>query len=55
MNQTNKQKKALILLMTYIVILFTPKLKKNQPSITYNSNYEITEDMEFAHYNDYHI
>ena len=55
MNQTNKQKKALILLMTYIVILFTPKLKKSQPSITYNPNYEITEDMEFAHYNDYHI
>lgn len=55
MNQTNKQKKALILLMTYIIILFTPKLKKSQSIINYNYDYAITKNMEFAHYDDYHI
>ena len=34
----NREKKALLLLWTYIVILFTPKTKSHS-NITYNENF----------------
>ena len=38
MNDNNTKKKAIFLLLTYFIILFTPKLKKNQSKITYNNH-----------------
>ena len=55
MYKLDRNKKAFLLLATYFIILFTPKFKRNQNSITYNDNYHITDDSEFATYEDYHI
>ncbi len=55
MNDNNTKKKAIFLLLTYFIILFTPKLKKNQSKITYNNHYLATDNNEFATYNNYHI
>ena len=48
----NREKKALLLLWTYIIIFFTPKIKahKNNPKITYNDNY-IYEESPYGTYN----
>ena len=48
----NREKKALFLLWTYIIILFTPKIKSHNRkiNITYNDNY-IYEETPYARYN----
>ena len=47
----NKEKKALLLLWTYLIILFTPKTKSNDSknNITYNDDY-IYEENPYATY-----
>ena len=55
MNKLDKRKKAFLLLATYLIILFTPKFKKEQNKVAYNNNYQIAEDNKFATYNNYNI
>ena len=55
MKKLDQKKKAFLLLATYFIILLTPKLKKKQNNVTYNSNYQINEDNQFATYNNYNI
>ena len=55
MKKLDQKKKAFLLLATYFIILLTPKLKKKQNKVTYNSNYQIKEDNQFATYNNYNI
>lgn len=47
----NRQKKALLLLWTYIIVIMTPKFKtsKNKENIIYNNNY-IDEETSYATY-----
>ena len=52
MNNINNKKKALLLLWTYIVLFFTPKVKNNTKNeIVYNDNY-IYEQTPYASYKD---
>ena len=46
----NKSKKAFILLSTYLVFLFVPKIKNNKKDITYNSEYTYHSQIPYATY-----
>ena len=55
MHNLDKQKKAIFLLAAYLIILFTPKLKKEQHKVAYNDQYQIEDDNRFATYGPYNI
>ena len=46
------RKKVIILLSTYFTFLIMPKIKSNDNFINYNSEYDSTEILCFAEYND---
>ena len=54
MKKLDQKKKAILLLYSYIIILFTPKFKSNkqETKVTYNTTYQLESDCLFATYND---
>lgn len=57
MKNLSKKKKAILLLYSYIILLFIPKIKDNKQAskIVYNNSYSLTDDCCFASYNDSNI
>ena len=56
MKNTTNQKKAFLLLATYLIILFTPKRSKNkEKNITYNKDFTYEEVIPYATYDDKQI
>ncbi len=53
MNNTQNRKKALLLLVSYLIIIFTPKRNKNKEiNITYNPEYQTEKTVPYASYSD---
>ena len=57
MKNINSKKKAILLIYSYIIILFTPKIKNHyqKATIVYNNAYQLEDNYCFATYNDSNI
>lgn len=51
----NNRKKAFLLLWTYLILWYTPKLRKDKNKVNYNDNYDLVSSEIFATYNNYNL